>query len=115
MGDLPPGFISLIVAIIATFSALATQRASARASRLEKQESNRVEMEKEAYERARKFDTDTISYQSNRIDELKNDATQLRHEKKELDSKIDKLLLDKLELRIQLKECEAARDGLGDP
>lgn len=76
--------VALVVAIIAAISAFASQRASAKAAkaarietaRIELQNS-RVDMEKNAYERARAFDTETIARQNKRISELSREIRRL--------------------------------------
>lgn len=72
--------ISVAVAFIAAAAAYASQRAAARASTLNTQTTSRVDMEKDAYERARKFDTETIQRQDVEILELRQDNRNL-HEK----------------------------------
>lgn len=62
---------SIIVAGIAASSAIASQRAAAKASVLNTQTTSRVDMEREAYERARNFDTETIRRQDEELDDLR--------------------------------------------
>ena len=62
---------SIIVALVAAFGALASNRAAARASQLNTMTTSRVDMEREAYDRARAFDTETIRRQDAEIDELR--------------------------------------------
>lgn len=59
-----------IVTLIATFVGWLTNRASNKASVTNVTTSSRVEMEKEAYERARKLDTETIDRQDKELKEL---------------------------------------------
>ena len=76
----PGQIITALVAIIATGSAYASQRAAARASTMNTITTSRVDMEKEAYDRARKFDIETIERQDAEIEELRRDNVEL-HEK----------------------------------
>lgn len=76
--------VTLAVAIIAALSAFASQRASAKAAKAAKietarveLENSRVDMEKNAYERARAFDTETIIRQNKRISELSREVRRL--------------------------------------
>lgn len=72
--------ITITVVLITAVSAYASQRAAARASRMNTQTTSRVDMEKEAYERARKFDVETIQRQDAEILELRQDNVRI-HEK----------------------------------
>lgn len=72
--------VSLAVAIIAALSAYASRRASLKANEAAAKEASRaafetsrVDMEKNAYERARDFDTETIARQTKRIAELRRE------------------------------------------
>lgn len=71
---------TVLVATIAALSAWAAQRAAARASVLNTSNTNRTDMEKEAYERARAFDTGTIARQDAEIAELRAAVAELRDE-----------------------------------
>lgn len=62
---------TVIVAIIAAAGAWASQRAASKATRDNTMVGGRVDMEKEAYNRARAFDTETISRQNVEIDDLR--------------------------------------------
>lgn len=72
----PVNIASVLVALIAALAAYASQRAAAKASTT----NSRTDMEREAYERARKFDTDTIERQDAEIAELRAEIQQLRAE-----------------------------------
>lgn len=78
----PAQIASIIVSVIAASAAYASGRANAKASKTNTSASNRVEMEKEAYERARKLDTETIERQDKEFHELsdKYDKLQARYE-----------------------------------
>lgn len=65
---------SIIIAVIAALGAWASQRAAANASKV----GSRMDAEKEAYERARKFDMDTIKRQDEEIKELRDELDRLK-------------------------------------
>lgn len=76
--------VTLVVAIIAAIASFAAQRATAKAAKEAKLESARLEREsarasaeKDAYERARAFDTETIVRQNKRIAELSREVRRL--------------------------------------
>lgn len=62
---------TIFVALIAAAGAFASQRASAKAAVQNTQVGGRVDMEKNAYDRARAFDTETIDRQNKEIVELR--------------------------------------------
>lgn len=70
--------VSIAVAVIAALSAYASQRAAARASTINTTTTSRVDMEKEAYERARTYDTETIRRQDEEILELREEVRALK-------------------------------------
>lgn len=78
----PADFATILVSLIAAVVAVATNRSSNKASSVNVSTSGRVEMEKEAYERARKLDTDTIERQDREVHEAldKNDKLEARLE-----------------------------------
>lgn len=84
----PAMIASVLVAIIAAGSAYASQHAASRASTLNAASSSRVEMEKEAYERARKMDVETITRLDAEVDELRAENEELRKKNRDLASKI---------------------------
>lgn len=63
---------AVIVAIIAALGAWAAQRSATRASRFNTETSGRLEAERNAYERARSFDVDTIARQGRELSELRD-------------------------------------------
>jgi predicted RNase H-like nuclease (RuvC/YqgF family) len=78
--------VSIVVSGIAAFVAYASQRnasksqkaiadASANATVVTNKETNRTDMEKEAYERARAFDTETIARQDTEITQLRKELS----------------------------------------
>ena len=78
MGAVLPHIATVLVAIIAAWAAISTQRQASRANQSSLIEASRSDMEKEAYERARTFDTETIIRQNRMIDELHEDVDKLR-------------------------------------
>src|SRR5690349_14677924 len=69
---------SILVAVVAALSARASQRAAAKAST----NTSRLDMEREAYERAREYDTETIKRQAAEIEDLRS---QLREQHSEIE------------------------------
>ena len=67
----PVNYATIIVALIAAAGAWASQRAAAKATANNTMAGSRIDMEKEAYDRARAFDTETISRQNFEIDEIR--------------------------------------------
>jgi len=74
----PTELISIAVAVVAAFGAWASQRAASKASTV----SSRMDAEKEAYERARALDTETIN-------RLQAENKELREKLEELDKKYE--------------------------
>lgn len=111
--------ITLVVAIVAAGSAYASQRAAARASTMNVSTTSRVDMEKEAYERARRFDVETIARQDAEIEELRGDNRSLhekvavaRSEAREArrEAREVQIVNDRLKERILLLERELHQD-----
>lgn len=100
-GDL----VTLCVAAIAALSAYASQRAAARATTINTTTTSRVDMEKEAYDRARKFDIETIERQDAEIAELRKDNLDL-HEK------VDVARSEARAARSEAREAHAEADEL---
>jgi predicted RNase H-like nuclease (RuvC/YqgF family) len=71
---------AITVAIIAALGAWAAQRAAANASRANTLVSTKLDAEKEAYQRARTFDTETIERQNTEISRLREENQLLREE-----------------------------------
>lgn len=82
---------TIIVAVIAALSALASQRAAARASTRNVSTSSRVEMEKEAYDRARAYDTETIKRQDAEIAELRAEMAEVKTKHSTCTAEIERL------------------------
>ena len=80
MGDYGGWFVSIAVVVISGLFALASQRSAAKASKTNTQTVSAVERETEAYERARAFDTETITRQGNEIKELRTKVAEAKAE-----------------------------------
>ncbi|MCA1806540.1 MAG: hypothetical protein LC687_01555 [Actinobacteria bacterium] len=74
--DLAP----IIVAIVAALGAWAAQRSSSNAARVNSTVSIRLEAEREAYERARAFDVQTIERQGAEVHSLRESNEGMRRE-----------------------------------
>lgn len=84
----PVNLASVLVAVVAALAAILSQRAIAKASVINTTTSSRVDMEKEAYDRARSYDTETILRQDKEIDELREDNKRLHSEVKKLTARL---------------------------
>lgn len=73
----PINIVGIVVALIAAFGAWASQRSASKANITNTTVTSRMEMEKEAYERARAFDTETIRRQDAELVQLREDNKQL--------------------------------------
>lgn len=87
----PVNIATIFVALVAAFSAYASQRAAAKASTSNTTTVSRVDMEKEAYDRARSYDTETIRRQDEEIKELRDDNARLHAEVKSLRERIARI------------------------
>lgn len=96
---------TILVALIAAAGAWASQRAASRASMANTSTSSRVEMEKEAYDRARAYDTETIKRQDAEIAELREEHQKCAEEIKTLRARY--------EAEIELLRQRIARLELG--
>ncbi len=65
----PVDIALIVVTLITGVSAFASARAAAKASTINTEHVSRVDMEKEAYGRARTYDTETIKRQDDEIAE----------------------------------------------
>lgn len=88
MAEFLPHIVTIAVALIGGFTAWLTQRTSSTAMRKEKKETKRADAEKEAYSRARDFDTDTIERQSQLIGELSEENARYRNLIRELRERV---------------------------
>ena len=82
----------VIVAVIAAVSAFLSQKSAQRAHSFNIQVETRLDAEKEAYQRAREFDTETIKRQQDQIDELVEDNKNLSEEVKSLKKQVANLM-----------------------
>lgn len=115
----PIDIASVIVSLIAASAAIASQRAAARASVVNTKETSRVDMEKEAYERARAYDTETIRRQDAEIEEIRasniqlNDDLKILHaDNKQLHTDNELLRLDNEKLLVDNKHLRGQVEAL---
>lgn len=85
-------FVSIVVVVISGFFALASSRSASKATRYHDETNYRLEMERDAYDRARKLDTDTITRQGAEIELLRNHETKLVNQVFLLKLKVDRLI-----------------------
>lgn len=97
-------WVSLVVALIAAGSAYASQRAAAKASTINTTTTSRVDMEKEAYQRARTFDTETIRRQDEEITELRQENVALKSEVREVRTEAEASKREASELREDVRK-----------
>lgn len=90
--NIEPSIATMFVAFVAAVSGFAAQKASVKATTHAADESSRVLMEKEAYERARHFDIETITRQSDQITRQAEEIDGLRTEVDELHEKVRVLM-----------------------
>ena len=89
MGDFQiTAVATIIAAIIAAFAAIATQRSAAAAAVRNQSMSSRTDIEKEAFERAKDFYTDTIDRQGAEIHELEEDVAELKAKVRTLEQEL---------------------------
>lgn len=93
---------SILVSLIAAVSGYASQRAAAKASNQNASTSSRTEMEKEAYERARSFDTATIARQDAELIELRKNVKDLNADVKRMSLENEILHEDNHRLRDEV-------------
>ena len=89
MGMLDVG--GILIAIIAALGAWAAQRSAAKASGVQKTASLKLEAERDAYERARAFDVDTIDRQDLELKALREENKILKEEIKHLKERLNQL------------------------
>lgn len=106
----PAAIASILVSLIAALAGYASQRASAKAQTKTAATSSRTELEKEAYERARAFDMETIKRQDGELAELRQHVKDLNADVKRVVSENDVLhdenrqvLEDNNRLRTEVK------------
>lgn len=81
---------TIIAAIIAAFAAIATQRSAAAAAVRNQTMTSRTDIEKEAFERAKGFYTDTIDRQGANIHELEDDVSNLKGRVRALEEELQR-------------------------
>lgn len=109
---------SIIVALIALYSARLSQKAAAKASTQDTQLAGRIKMEDEAYERARVLDVATIERQATELKEVHADYIELKAKYEDLEGKYDTLKDDYDAQKILNKRLTARLDRLeerGEP
>lgn len=107
------GIASIIISVITALGVWLSARESRKATTTNTTASGRVEMEKEAYERARALDVQTIERQERRILELEEEAReteiefkQLHHANANLEDRSDRLSSENRALRESLHELQ---------
>lgn len=99
MGVDPGTIIAVVISFIAAGSAYASQRASSKASTLNTQTTSRVDMEKDAYNRALVYDTDTIDRQDKEIKEVRDENRIVTESVKVLGKENERLREENISLR----------------
>ena len=97
--------VSLGVAMIAAVGMYASHRSSARASTISSETMAKLDAEKEAYNRAREHDVETIQMQKEEIKELRADN-------RDLHEKIGVARAEAREARREAREAHAEADRL---
>ena len=82
---------AIIIAIIALASSWVTARTSSKATTINNETNARVEMEKEAYNRARDFDINTIQRQNEEIKKLREENRELKQTVRALTERLNRL------------------------
>lgn len=82
---------AIVVALVAALGAWASQRSASRAAEINTTVSGRLEAEREAYQRARAFDIQTIERQNEEIHELHKENEELRVMLKKVERRLARL------------------------
>lgn len=97
---------TVLVAVVAGLFAYASQRSASKASKLNTQATvintettSRVDMEKEAYQRARKFDLETIARQDIELVQLRARVVELESREETLEREVERLKRGQRNLR----------------
>lgn len=98
--------IAIFIALIAALGSWASHRATAKANSDNAKASNRVEMEKEAYDRARKLDVETIERQVGEMAELQTKNRELSERNEELSSQVHELQARVTQLEARIRSME---------
>lgn len=102
--------VTLAVAVIAALSAMASQRAASKAMKQSTQISSRTDLEKEAYKRAREYDTETIQRQQEEINKLRSEVLTARELEKQLRDEVGHL-----KERVAILEAHDGQRTKGEP
>lgn len=95
-------YAAIIISLIAAFGMVSSARASSKAST----KNAKAETEKEAYVRAREFDTETIERQKNQLKELREHDEKKAKQIKELRAEVGAVKSENSELRAELRRHE---------
>lgn len=82
---------AIVIALIALGSSWVTSRSASKASTINNETNARVEMEKEAYTRARDFDINTIERQNKEIEKLREENRELKEKLRLLSERLNRL------------------------
>ena len=97
---------SIIVAVVAALGAWASQRAAAKATTFNTAVTTRLDAEKEAYERARAFDIETINRQEKELESLRKENDRLRSIIEDLQNDNSKVHEELRMLRLRVNKLE---------
>lgn len=107
---------SIIVAVIAMGSALASQRAASRASVLNTTTTSRVDMERDAYVRARTLDTETIRRLEKENADLRKEQAESRRVEAELRKQLNEVQQELYRMRRALTRLNIPiPEAINDP
>lgn len=84
-------FSAIAIALIALGSSWVTSRSASKAATINNETNARVEMEKDAYTRARDFDINTIERQDKEIQKLREENAELKATVEKLTQRLNKL------------------------
>lgn len=87
----PGSLAAIFIATVAAVGSWLSHKTSSQAAIKTSDNASRVEMEKEAYERARKLDTETIARQDTEMAELRTENLRLRRDNEALHAEIREL------------------------
>ena len=107
----PGNWAAIFIATVAAIGSWLSHKASSHASIRNSDNESRVEMEKEAYERARKLDTETITRQDDEMSELRTENLQLRKDNEALHAEIRELKARIINLERRVLSVEGTDDN----
>lgn len=108
----PASLAAVIIAVIGVFSSLAANRSSSKTSQIVTETSGRLEAEREAYQRARSMDVQTIERQEEELESLRQREMALHMHNIELRERQDKIMEENSELRNALSEIKSENERL---